>query len=191
MVQVPPAAGERVAPDQAEAEFRRGQLQDALAFADARRVVVMATYPPGEPFPRLRGMGFVHQGWTFYLSTKAVWRKAREVRGNPHVTLLFYDSTRVPDHFVQIDCQAIEVTGEARRRWQALRFAREGASLERAAAGMQEDDWAGWRMEPVRVRINGYQRNGRFQETPLVFHRAELSLPPIEAITDLGPSAHS
>src|SRR3954469_16349475 len=72
----------------------------------------LITYPVDEEFPRLRGMGFVHDGWTFYMSTKRDWKKALEIAGNSRGTILFNDSNRRRDHFIQIDAQATEVTGE-------------------------------------------------------------------------------
>ncbi|GIW06024.1 MAG: hypothetical protein KatS3mg060_0829 [Dehalococcoidia bacterium] len=152
---------------------------EALDFIRGRRIGIMVTYPPGEPFPRLRGMGFVHEGWVIYMSTKREWLKAKEIAANPHVSVLFYDTAKRSDHFIQVDCRAFPVSGEEFDRWQERRFEKEGDGLRRVAAGMTRDDWAGWRLEPLRVRINGHLNSGPWREAPVVLKRRDLGLPPL------------
>lgn len=166
---------------------KRRVRDEALALISSRRIGLMVTYPPGEPFPRLRGMGFVHDGWVLYMSTKRVWRKAREVAANPHVSILFVDTTKRGDHFIQVDCQAIEARGEEFDRWQERRYQKEGDALRRATAGMTRDDWVGWRLEPVRVRVNGHISGGPWSEAPVVLTRRDLDLPPLDELLT-GPS---
>ncbi|MFN8535814.1 MAG: pyridoxamine 5'-phosphate oxidase family protein [Dehalococcoidia bacterium] len=160
--------------DQESKERVRDQ---ALDFIRNRRTGIMATYPPGEAFPRLRGMGFVHDGWVFYMSTRAEWQKAAEVAANPNVSILFYDTTIRNDHFIQIDCRAIRVRGDQFTHWQEQRYLKEGDGLRRVTVGMTDDDWAGWRLEPLRVRINGYITSGPWREAPVVLSRRDLGLP--------------
>jgi hypothetical protein len=152
---------------------------EALDFIRGRRIGIMVTYPPGEPFPRLRGMGFVHDGWVIYMSTKREWQKAREVAANPHVSVLFYDTSKRSDHFIQVDCRAITVSGDEFDWWQEQRYQKEGEALRRATAGMTRDDWVGWRLEPLRVRINGHISGGPWSEAPVVLSRRDLGLPPL------------
>jgi hypothetical protein len=163
-----------------DAEIPAWVRDQAYEWLTTARTGTMITFPPGEPFPRLRGMGFTHKGWILYMSTRRKWRKAREVAANPHVTVLFNDTTIRRDHFIQIDCRAFEVSGDEFDEWQEMRFQKEGDALRRAAAGMSRDDWVGWRLEPVRVRINGYVRGGRYSEAPVVLRRPDLGLPPLD-----------
>ncbi|MCS6800952.1 MAG: pyridoxamine 5'-phosphate oxidase family protein [Chloroflexota bacterium] len=162
-----------------DAETKARVRDEAIALIGSRRIGILVTYPPGEPFPRLRAMGFVHDGWVFYVSTRRGWRKAAEVAANPHVSLLFSDTAKRADHFIQVDCRAIEVSGGEFDRWQEKRYQKEGEALRRATAGMTRDDWVGWRLEPLRVRINGHISSGPWSEAPVVLSRHELGLPPL------------
>ncbi|GIW10334.1 MAG: hypothetical protein KatS3mg061_1391 [Dehalococcoidia bacterium] len=154
---------------------------EALALIAQQRIALLVTFPPGEPFPRLRAMGFVHQSWQCYLSTRRTSRKVREIEANPLVTLLFCDQHRRRDHFIQLDSLAVAVNGAEFLAWQERRYQKEGEALRRATAGMTPADWAGWRLEPLRVRINGHLDAGPWRETPVVLTRADLGLPPLPA----------
>ncbi|MCS7001266.1 MAG: hypothetical protein NZ518_00305, partial [Dehalococcoidia bacterium] len=59
-------------------------------------------------------------------------------------------------------------------------YQKEGDRLRAATAGMTRDDWAGWRIEPVRLRLMGYVSHGPWSEVPVVVPRAALGLPPID-----------
>ena len=91
--------------------LRETVLAAALSDMSVLRTCTLITYPVGEDYPRLRGMGFVHEGWTVYVSTKRVWKKAGEIFGNSKVTVLFNDTNRRKDHFIQIDGVAVPVSG--------------------------------------------------------------------------------
>lgn len=155
-------------------EIRQQVLNQALSDLSAQRIALLATYPPGEHFQRLRGMGFVHEGWTIYMSTVKTWQKAKEITANPSVTVLVTNAGKRVDHFIQIDCQAVEVTGEEFAYWQEKRYEKEGAGL-RAVAERVGNGWIGWRMDPQRVRAMGYIDSGAWREAPVVFTRKQLA----------------
>jgi hypothetical protein len=161
------------------AALRDEAVRQALEDISRTVTCTLITYPRGEAFPRLRGMGFVHDGWTFYMSTKRDWKKAIEIAGNSKATILFNDTNRRRDHFIQIDAYATEVTGEEFDTWQEKRYVKEGEGLRRVAARMAPGDWIGWRFDPVRVRINGYISERPYQEAPAVAYRKHLGLPPL------------
>jgi hypothetical protein len=150
----------------------------ALASIDLRRAAAtLVTYPPGEPFPRLRGMGFVHDGWTIFMSTIRARRKAREIAANPYVSILFIDTTTRRDHFIQIDAYAVELVGAEFEALQARRLAKEGELLQRAWDAVKAER-VGWRFEPLRARVNGYVDSGPWRQAPVVFTREQLGLAP-------------
>ena len=115
--------------------LRQRVIDQAFADIQATRTTILATYPTGEDFPRLRGMGFVQDGWVFYMSTRTRYLKAREIAGSPKVSVLFYDTTRRKDHFIQIDGFAHHVVGDEFDSWQERRYVKEGDGLRRIAAG--------------------------------------------------------
>lgn len=162
--------------------LRQRVLDDAYADIQSSYITLLATYPEGEDFPRLRGMGFVHDGWTFYMSTRTRYLKAREIAASPKVMILFTNNARRRDHFIQIDGFARRVVGDEFDLWQERRYVKEGDGLRRIAAGMQKDEWSGWVIDPIRVRANGYidRSESRWSEAPVVFNRADLGLPPLE-----------
>lgn len=159
--------------------LRDSVVAQALSDMSPIRTCTLITYPAGEDYPRLRAMGFVFEGWKIYVSTKRIWQKAREIEGNPKVSVTIVNQNIRRDHFIQIDGVAVPVEGEEFAMWQERRFAKEGDLLRRAAAGMTDEDWAGWRIEPVRLRINGYINEGPFREVPVVALRKSLGLPPL------------
>lgn len=158
---------------QAEA-VRAAVAQRVLADLDVLRTGTLFVYPPGEPYPRPVQMGFVHEGWRVYMSTRATTRKAVAVAANPLVTLWFVNQQVRSDAWIQIDAVARRVQGEEFVRWQERRYGKEGERLRRATEGMRAEDWAGWVMEPARVRINGYASG----EAPVVLGRAWLAAHP-------------
>ena len=158
-------------------ELRANVAARALEHVSQRRAAAtLVTYPVGEPYPRLRGMGFAHDGWTFYMSTLKKRRKAREIAANPHVSVLFFDKEIRRDHFIQIDAYAVELVGEEFEALQARRVAKEGDLLRRAWAAVAGER-VGWRFEPIRLRLNGYVSEGRWREAPIVVTREQLGLP--------------
>jgi pyridoxine/pyridoxamine 5'-phosphate oxidase len=177
MARLPQAERERV--------LREG-LTD-LELASAQRAagrtptlsVTLVTYPIGE-YPKLRGMGWLNDGWVFYMSTRRVSKKASEILQDPRVSVLCIDHQRRRDHFIQIDGVAQEVTGPEFEAYQERRYQKEGENLRRATEGMTPADWFGFRIEPVRLRLLGYVNVRPWTEAPVVFTRDQLGLPPLE-----------
>jgi general stress protein 26 len=157
-----------------ENAVRQDVLSRALIHVAAQKVTILQTYPKGEPFPRLRGMGFANQNWTFYISTRLATLKAKEIITNPHVTLLFTDSAVRPDHFIQVDADAHVIRDKERARWQEVRYAKEGDFLRQAFEQMDDNEWVGWALVPVRLRILGYVSDGKWGRSPLVYDRSSL-----------------
>jgi general stress protein 26 len=158
---------------------RQQVLDQALAEKLGRSHCLFSTITP-EGYPRLIGMGYLNDGWRSYLSTIKGIRKVLDIEANPRVTILLTDTNVRRDHFIQIDGIAIEQTGEDQAEWQRRRFIQWPHEIEMYDARNQQ--WTGWIVEPLRVRVLGLlpRGTGYWSEAPVLFKRHELGLPPLE-----------
>jgi general stress protein 26 len=161
-----------------EPERRAEVLARATAFIREHWTCYFATYRP-DGYARLYGMGYLlaDDGWTFFMSTFRDMRKHLDIVGNRRVSFFLVDQSIRKDHFIQIDALARELSDEELAPWQERRFQKWPHEIE--AFAKQGKPWVGWLFDPVRMRVNGYVNDGPWYETPVVFTRAELGLPPL------------
>ncbi len=131
-------------------------------------------------YPVQRGMGYLVDGWHLYISTIEGLAKAAELRQEPRCAMVWTDQAVRADHFVQLQCIAREVRGVELAAWQERRFQR--YPQERQIYGDAVGEWAGWVLEPVRLRCLGYVKERSYWgEVPIVYGRRALGLAPLGA----------
>jgi hypothetical protein len=137
----------------------------------------LLTYRP-DGFARLYGMGFLQDGWTYFMSTFRGMRKHLDIAASPRATILVQLPAVRRDHFVQIDCVPRELSADDLEPWQQRRFVRWPHELRLYQS--QNKPWVGWLFHPVKIRVNGYVASGKWRETAIVFNRQDLGLPPLD-----------
>ena len=176
-------------PPPLEPEVRARVLEQALEFKLARKGCLLGTFRP-DGYPRFSRMGCPNNGWKLYMSTikRPDKRKIADVQSNRRVTVLYTDPTIRPDHFLQIDGVAIDVTGDALAEWQKRRFETWPHEIQQYDA--HQNEWIGWIVEPIRVRVLGHLPRGTqyWSEAPVLFRRHELGLPPLSKLIQPQPA---
>jgi general stress protein 26 len=152
-------------------------LEKATSLIRASTTCILVTYRRNG-HGRVYGMGYLQEGWLFFMSTFRDMTKAGDLAGNARAMVLIQDPGIRWDHFIQIDTVATELSDEELAPWQETRFKQWPHEIELFAS--QNRDWVGWTFEPIRLRVNGYINSGPWLETPVVFTRKDLGLPVLE-----------